>query len=376
MDEEKIRPFDMIPRPHGFENVFAGLTVLELAGVLAGPAVGMFFAELGAHVVKIENGPAGGDLTRHWKLPSENPESTVSAYYASVNWGKEIRQMDLRQSEDQAAVHELARQADIVVTNFKEQAALRMRMDPSTLLALNPGLIVAELSGFGPDDDRVAFDVVLQAEAGFLYMTGEPGRPPVKMPVALIDLLAAHQLKEGLLVALLQRARTGKGGLLRVSLLASAVASLANQATNWLMGGHVPQPMGTLHPNIAPYGEMFRTADRRLVLLAVGTDKQFEGLCTVLNHRDWLLDDRFATNRERVIHRVDLARALEAAIEEISSDAFLGACHQHQVPAGLVRNMPEVFEQSLAAGMVLEDILEDGQTGRRVKTVAFEWKPV
>ncbi len=366
----------MTPRPHGFENAFAGLTVLELAGVLAGPAVGMFFAELGARVVKIENGPAGGDLTRHWKLPSENPESPVSAYYASVNWGKEIRQMDLRQSEDQAAVHELARQADIVVTNFKEQAALRMRMDPSTLLALNPGLIVAELSGFGPDDDRVAFDVVLQAEAGFLYMTGEPGRPPVKMPVALIDLLAAHQLKEGLLVALLQRARTGKGGLLRVSLLASAVASLANQATNWLMGGHVPQPMGTLHPNIAPYGEMFRTADQRLVLLAVGTDKQFEGLCAVLNHRDWLLDDRFATNRERVIHRLDLARALETAIEVVSSDAFLGACHHHQVPAGLVRNMPEVFEQPLAAGMVLEDVLEDGQAGRRVKTVAFEWRPV
>jgi crotonobetainyl-CoA:carnitine CoA-transferase CaiB-like acyl-CoA transferase len=375
MDEEKIRSHDMTPRSNGLENVFAGLTVLELAGVLAGPAVGMFFAELGARVVKIENGPAGGDLTRHWKLPTENPGSPVSAYYASVNWGKEIRQLDLRLPEDQTTVHDLARQADIVVTNFKEQAALRMRMDPDTLLALNPALIVAELSGFGPDDDRVAFDVVLQAEAGFLYMTGEPGRPPVKMPVALIDLLAAHQLKEGLLVALLQRARTGKGGLLRVSLLAAAVASLANQATNWLMGGHVPQPMGTLHPNIAPYGEMFRTADRRLVLLAVGTDKQFEGLCAALDRTDWLRDERFASNRERVIHRETLALALEAAIEEVSSEVFLGACHRNQVPAGLVRNMPEVFEQPLAAGMVLEDVLEDGQQGKRVKTVAFEWRP-
>jgi crotonobetainyl-CoA:carnitine CoA-transferase CaiB-like acyl-CoA transferase len=356
-----------------FDGIFSGLTVLELAGVLAGPAVGMFFAELGACVVKVENGPAGGDLTRKWKLPTEDPASPVSAYYASVNWGKEVLQLDLNAPADRARVHELVRTADVVVTNFKADAARRMQMDTDTLLGLNPRAIVAELSGFGPDDDRVAFDVVLQAEAGFLHMTGEPDRPPVKMPVALIDLLAAHQLKEGILVALLGRAKTGRGGVLRVSLLASAVASLANQATNWLMGGHVPGPMGTLHPNIAPYGEMFRTLDQRTVLLAVGTDKQFEALCAVLQRPEWPRDDRFSSNPQRVVHRQELFGLLETEISRYAAADLLGACRLRQVPIGLVRSMPEVFEQPLAADMVLEDVLEDGQTGRRVRTAAFEW---
>ncbi|MBK8490204.1 MAG: CoA transferase [Saprospirales bacterium] len=348
---------------------FRDLVVVELASVLAGPAVGQFFAELGARVIKIEH--PDGDMTRHWKLPSELDTQAHSAYYCSVNWGKEVHFLDLSTPEGYAEVMGYLGGADVVVSNFRQAAAQRLKLDADTLRRQFPRLIVAEISGFGPDDPRPAFDVVLQAEAGFLYMTGEPGGPPVKMAVALIDLLAAHQLKEGVLLALLHRERSGEGALVRTSLLEAALASLANQASNWLMAGHIPQPMGTQHPNIAPYGDVFSTRDGKLILLAVGTDRQFAQLCTLLAKEEWIDDPVLATNAARVRHRALLRDVLQEAITHWESEAILVLLEQLHVPAARIRSMEEVFELPQAQQMILEGILPGGEVSRGVRTVAF-----
>lgn len=349
---------------------FKDLKVLELAAVLAGPAVGLFFAELGAEVIKVENRTTGGDITRRWRLPSEDTEAPVSAYYCAINWGKTVWQLDLRDPNDRDRVYTAAREADIVVTNFKAGSAAKLGMDADTLRALNPRLIYGSITGFGDSAERVAFDVVLQAESGFLYMNGQPDGPPTKMPVALIDILAAHQLKQGLLVALLERYRTGEGATVSVSLFESAVAALANQATNWLMVGHVPQRLGSQHPNIAPYGELFRTQDQRWVILAIGSDRQFKALCTVLGHPEWAVHPDYATNIQRVRNREGLAALLRPSFVAAVAADILEPCHQAQVPIGLVRDMPAVFEHPLAQGMILEEEIE-GMVTKRVRTVVF-----
>ncbi len=350
---------------------FKDLKVLELASVLAGPAVGLFFAELGAEVVKIENKTTGGDVTRTWKVPEENPSSTYSAYYCSVNWGKKVQFLDLQQAEDQAIVHQMVKEVDVVISNFRPDSVHKMRMDYAFLKTLNPKLIYGQITGFGENDDTVAFDVVLQAEAGFLYMTGEPGREPVKMPVALIDLLAAHQLKEGILLALLHLYKTGEGSYITVSLFESAVASLANQATNWLMAEHIPQRLGMQHPNIAPYGDILYTKDEKAIVLAIGTERQFEMLCKTLKINT---DERFSNNSNRVKNRSALIEFLKPAFLKWDRDELLECFRAASVPAAGIRTMPEVLEHPLAKRMILEEQMPDGRQSKRVKTVVFRNK--
>ncbi len=354
------------------QDFFKDLTVIELASVLAGPAVGMFFAELGAKVIKIENSRSGGDVTRSWKLPEEDPAAPHSAYWCSVNWGKEVHFADLQSAEGQQFVRSLVQTADVVISNFRPASAKKMGMDYAALRSLRPSLIYAQISGFGEDDETPAYDIVLQAEAGFLHITGEPGRESVRMPVALIDLLAAHQLKEGILLALLQKAATGKGSLVKTSLLESAVASLANQATNWLMAGHLPQRMGTAHPNIAPYGEIFYGNDGKALVLAVGSDQQFRALCESLGMAELASDRRFLTNSARVKNRRALSRLLKPAFGRFSRQEWMEIFRKNSIPAGSIRNMEEVFELPLAKAMWLDDQLADGAVGRRVRSVAFK----
>lgn len=350
---------------------FKGLKVIELASVLAGPAVGMFFAELGAEVIKIENQSTQGDVTRRWKLPSESAEASYSAYYCSVNWNKKVKLLDLRHQEHQQMVYDLVQESDIVISNFKKASAQKMGMDYETLNKINDKLIYAQLTAYGEADERPAFDVVLQAEAGFLYMTGEAEREPVKMPVALIDVLAAHQLKEGILVALFNRFRTGKGTYVTTSLAEAAIASLANQATNWLMGGHIPQRMGCMHPNIAPYGDIFYAKDGLALVLAVGTERQFKNLCQCLELKDLTEDKRFITNAVRVQHRAALKKLLKPAFLKENRAVLLEKLHAAQVPCGSIQNMQEVFEMPVAKKMILTEVMPDGKESKRVKTVAF-----
>ncbi len=350
---------------------FKDLIVVELASVLAGPAVGMFFAELGARVIKVENKKTGGDVTRKWRLPTEDSDASVSAYYASVNYQKEVMFADLTDANDKAEVLELITKADVVISNYRPASARKMGFDAETLCEKNPRLIFAELTGYGADDPRPAFDVVLQAEAGFLYMNGESDGQPVKMPVALIDILAAHQLKEGILLALLNRTQTGKGTFVTTSLLESAISSLANQATNWLMGNHIPQRMGTMHPNIAPYGDIFICADGKPLILAIGTEKQFASLCEVLKVKKLSKKGQFLTNAERVKNRVELKSILLPTFATETRDFWLQKLYAKSVPVGSIRNMEEVFSDEKAKEMILEE-MQEGLMTKRVKTVAFK----
>ncbi len=346
---------------------FKDLKVIELASVLAGPAIGMFFAELGAKVIKVENSKTKGDITRHWKLPTEDKNSASSAYYSSVNWNKEVLMLDLKDEMDLNLLYQHIKSADIVISNFKEKSAQQLKVDYQSLKPLNPTLIFAHLKGF-PDNDRVAFDIVLQAETGFLFMNGEPNRPPVRMPVALIDLLAAHQLKEAILVGLINRYKTGEGCQVSTSLYEAAVSSLANQATNWLMAQHIPQKMGTQHPNIAPYGDMFQTKDGKSIVLAIGTDRQFVSFCKAVELEELLTDERFMENSNRVIHRIRLADVIADKIQYFNAELLLNNLNHAKVPVGIIRNMQEVFEVDAAQSM----ILTDDENGKRVKTVVFE----
>ena len=354
-------------------SFFKDLKVIELASILAGPSVGMFFAELGAEVIKIENQKTGGDITRQWRLPNESRETAHSAYYCSVNWGKKVLMLDLSNAEDHANLLQLIKEADVVISNFKTASAKKLKIDYDSLKTQYPKLIFAQLTGFGEEDKRPAFDVVLQAEAGFLYMTGEAEREAVRMPVALIDLLAAHQLKEAILIALLHRARTGEGSYVSTSLLESALASLANQATNWLMGKHIPQRMGTKHPNIAPYGDIFYTSDEKPLVIAVGTDRQFSDLCSVLGDASILENSKFKTNAARVENRLELVGVLKPFFLKFQREELLQLLHEKGVPVGSIRDMQEVFEQKKAQAMILEQDME-GVTTKRVKTLAFQMK--
>lgn len=322
-----------------------GLKVIELASVLAGPSVGQFFAELGARVIKVESPATQGDVTRSWKLPSEESSNTRSAYFTSVNWGKTSWLLNLRSAEDRERLYEEVKEADIVIASYKPGDATKLGVDYQQLSALNPRLIYASITGYGHQDARVGYDAIIQAEAGYLFMNGSPESEPVKMPVALMDVLAAHQLKEAALLALWQRDKTGKGAAVTVSLFDAAIAALSNQATNWLNAGHIPQRMGSGHPNIVPYGNTFPTQDQALVLLAVGTDRQFASLCHLL---DLTLEDRFKTNPQRVALREELLPLLAEKISQWESDELIAKLVSSKIPAARVNNLSQVFELAQA----------------------------
>jgi crotonobetainyl-CoA:carnitine CoA-transferase CaiB-like acyl-CoA transferase len=350
---------------------FKDLIVLELAGVLAGPAAGMFFAELGARVIKIENKRTDGDAIRRWKLPSDNPALNTSSYYHSVNWKKEVLFLDFSMEADREKVNEYLDRADIVLTNFRKSDALKLKFDPESLKLKYPALIIAEISGFS-EDERVAYDAVLQAESGFMSMNGTPESGPLKMPVALIDVLAAHHLKEGILIALIHRLRTGKGSHVNVSLEEAAIASLANQAAGYLNTGEVPGLAGSLHPVIAPYGEVFTTSDQQKIVLAVGTDAQFSKLCALLSCDQIAIDPQYAANFSRVKNRKSLFTELQSAISHFPGKSLMEQLNKQGIPAGLIRDMKEVFNTPHARAMVLEQEEENGMISKRVRTTAFK----
>ncbi len=348
-----------------------GLKVLELASVLAGPAVGMFLAELGAEVTKIENPKTGGDVTRNWKLGSEDYKAEHSAYFASVNWGKKHLFVDLSEPEDLKKVQKLANEAHVVISNYRGGQGEKYGLDHTSVSKNNPKVIYAQITGFGDSDSRPAFDVVLQAESGYMFMNGQPDSEPTKMPVAMIDVLAAHQLKEGILLALLKKEQKGKGALVSVSLLDAAISSLTNQATNWLMNGHIPQRMGSLHPNIAPYGEVLNTSDGKQIILAIGSEQHFRNLCEVLGLETLKEDYRFISNQERVKHRSQLFQLINKKAEALSSTKLMRRFADVNVPAGLIKNTQELFETESSKELLLRDAMTDGSLATRVSQIAF-----
>ncbi|MDZ7649783.1 MAG: CoA transferase [Cytophagales bacterium] len=340
--------------------MFHNLKVLELASVLAGPSVGQFFAELGAEVIKVENLIAGGDVTRSWKSKGEQTDDR-SAYFCSVNWGKKSVALDLNTHEGKIIVQKLAAASDLIIASYKPGDAEKLGVSYQQLKAKNKKLIYGQINGYGSDSDRVGYDAVIQAESGFMDLNGEADGNPTKMPVALIDVLAGHQLKEGLLLALLKKERTGAGSFVEVSLIQTAIASLTNQATNWLVANQLPVRQGSAHPNIAPYGDSFVTKDGKRVLLAVGNDKQFNNLISILPAH--VIDiKKFATNRMRVSSRAELNILLSAAIGKMESTELLQMIHRLKIPAGIIHNLKEVFEMRAANDLFMK---ADSLTGLR-----------
>ncbi len=333
--------------------------MVELASVLAGPTVGQFFAELGARVIKVENPTVGGDVTRSWKSAREATDDR-SAYFTCCNWGKQSVALDLTKAADKAVLDELIPKADIVIASYKPGDAEKLGVTYDQLRNLNPRLIYGAISGYGEADARVGYDAVIQAEAGWMHLNGDPAGPPTKLPIAFVDLFAAHQLKEGLLLALLHRERTGNGDRVEVNLLQTALASLANQATNYLVGGFDPQRQGSAHPNIAPYGDLFRTADGAYVMLAVGTDRQFADLWLELFGN--LPASDFATNQLRIKNRVELVRQLQAVIATRQATPLLEALHARRIPAGRIKTVSEALDHPLAYDLALR---HEGLTGLR-----------
>lgn len=349
---------------------FSDLKIIDLSTVLAGPSVGTFFAELGAEVIKIES-PQFPDVTRSWKLPTENPESTISAYFSSVNYRKKYLELDFSKADQLNELMTLLEEADILLTNFKKSSEKKFGLTSEILLEKFPKLIIGKISGFGEDSDRIAYDLILQAETGFMSMNGTPESGPVKMPVALIDVLASHQLKEGILVALIDRITTKKGRKVSVSLYDAALSSLANQASNFLMENHIPERIGSLHPNIAPYGEIFKTKDEILVTFAIGSDQHFEKFTTLLELSELVDDIRFKTNQNRVKNRTELAQIIQNRISLVNSTLLLNECHTNFIPAARIKNLAEVFNDNEAQTLIREEEIS-GKPTKRVTSIAFK----
>jgi len=353
-------------------NLFSNLKVIDVSTVLAGPSVATFFAELGAEVIKVENKKIP-DVTRSWKLPNEDKTSTVSAYFSSINYHKKYLSFDFKNGEDYGAFIDLIRDADILISNFKFGDEEKLKLSDAILRDVNPNLIIGKINGFGEESDRVAYDLILQAETGYMSMNGTPESGPVKMPVALIDVLAAHHLKEGLLLGLLNRQQVGTAKTITVSLYDAAVSSLVNQASNYLMNHHIPKRIGSLHPNIAPYGEIFKTKDGDLITFAIGSEAHFLKLTTFLGLQEITSDPKFNTNQNRVSNRIELEQLIQAKIELLSTEEILSKMLSENVPVGKIKAMNEVFQSERVNNSVLTEKI-DGIETKRLSTIAFKWK--
>ena len=350
--------------------MFDSLYILDLSTVLAGPSVATFFAELGAEVVKIEN-TNQPDVTRSWRIPGEQQE--ISSYFSSINYCKTYVQKDLMNSNDKLWIESQIKKADILIMNFKPKDYVKFNLTKKILHELNPRLIVGSISGFGDESDRVAYDLILQAETGFMAMNGEEDSNPLKMPIALIDVLAAHHLKEAILIALLNRFKTGKGSWVSVSLYDAAVSSLVNQSAAFLMNGILPKQQGSLHPNIAPYGEIFQTNDDKHVTFAIGSDNQFIKLCEILQCSSVSSDIRFDSNVNRVKNRRVLQGILKPFIEKFNSDDLVKAMNLNYIPMGVIKNLDAVFRNPETEKMIKTEKISNTIT-KRISQIAFKWK--
>lgn len=353
-------------------TLFKNVKIIDLSTVLAGPSVGSFFAELGAQVIKIEH-PVKMDVTRTWKLPNEDKNTPISAYFSSVNYKKNYRFLDFTKEKEREQLFDMIKDADLVLMNFKKGGQEKLGISDEVLKAQNKKLIIGKINGFGTESDRVAYDLILQAESGFMSMNGTPESGPLKMPVALIDVLAAHHLKEGLLVALLQKATEPnfKGKTVSVSLYDAAIASLTNQASNYLMAGHIPERIGSLHPNIAPYGELFVTKDGGQVTFAIGSNRHFELMCNWLKRTDLLTDDRFISAQTRVQYRTELFKELQYSVNQFEAQEILDGMLALNVPCAKIKNLKEVLTDPLALNMIREEKIE-GVVTKRISSIAFK----
>lgn len=340
-------------------EILAGLKVIELATVLAGPLVGSFLGEHGADVTKIE--PPGGDVTRNWKYPNE----TVSSYFAACNWCKSSIELNLKDPANRPKLEELLRTADVVISNYLPRVEQSLKLTSSDIKQINAKIIHVKLLGYKSDPTKPAYDAVLQAETGWMAINGNSASGPMKLPVAVVDLFAAHHMKQALLLALVKRSQTGEGCVVSCDLESSALSNLANQAALSLAGIET-QATGSLHPNIAPYGETLQFSNGEKVILAVGSNGQFEALCHILGAEALGDDERFKSNSSRVVNRSALIDKLQENVATRSAADFLKQCLESKVPVGKVNSVNQALGQERVNSLVIED-----DWGRRITTSPF-----
>ncbi|MEY4305357.1 MAG: hypothetical protein RIT52_1532 [Pseudomonadota bacterium] len=331
----------------------AGIKVVELARILAGPWAGQTLADLGADVIKVE-APEGDD-TRRWGPPFIDRDGEKSAaYFHATNRGKRGITCDFRTAEGQETVRRLVADADVLIENFKVGGLTKYGLDYESLKKVNPRLIYCSITGFGqtgPYAHRAGYDFIIQGMAGLMSVTGEPEGQPQKVGVAVTDVFTGVYGATAILAALVQRGRTGEGQHIDMALLDVATSIMANQAMNFLVSGKPPTMMGNAHPNLAPYA-VFDCADG-WIILATGNDAQYQRLCAILGLDDIAKAPDFLTNADRIANRGEMtARITEATLRWAKAD-LLQACEDQGVPAGPINNLAEVFDdpQVQARGM-------------------------
>jgi crotonobetainyl-CoA:carnitine CoA-transferase CaiB-like acyl-CoA transferase len=341
------------------KGALSHVRVLDLSRILAGPWTTQSLGDLGADVIKVER-PGGGDDTRAWGPPYLEGDDQRSAYFCSVNRNKRSLALDLADPEAVDALKRIARKSQVVVENFKQGALARYGLDYASLSRENPSLVYCSITGFGqegPEASRAGYDFMIQGMAGLMSVTGEPGGMPMKVGVALSDVLTGLNATVAILAALNHAERTGQGQYIDMSLFDVTVASLANQAANYLFTGDAPERRGNAHPNIVPY-QVFDVADGHLIL-AVGNDAQFRRFCALAGREEWADDERFATNDARVRHREELIPRVASAMRERSRRDWLAAFEEAGIPAGPINDIAQAFGEEQAAFRGLARNIED-----------------
>lgn len=330
------------------------LRILDFSRVLAGPLATMTLADLGAEVTKVER-PGTGDDTRSWGPPYDSEGEAT--YFQAVNRNKRSIVLDLGEDGDLAEARRLAHAADVVVENFRPGVMAKLGLDYQSLAAENPGLVFCSITGFGGHGagaELPGYDLLVQALGGLMSVTGEPEGEPLKVGVALVDVIAGLYAAVGILAALEHRRESGEGQLVEVDLLSALLAGLVNQSSAYTVAGVVPGRLGNRHPSIAPY-ELLRCGEGEIIL-AIGNDRQFAALCEVLGRSGLAAQERFATNPARVESRDELQALLEDALAARPAAEWVELLRARRVPAGLVNDVGAAFE--LAAALGLDPIVE------------------
>ena len=364
-----------------------GVRVLDLSRILAGPWATQVLADFGADVIKVEK-PGAGDDTRSWGPPfladAQGRPTSESAYYLCANRGKRSIAIDMATAEGQRLLRELVAHCDVLVENYKVGGLKKYGLDWDSLKQINPKLVYCSITGYGqtgPYAQRAGYDAAIQAIGGLMSVTGEPdGEPgggPQKVGVAATDLLTGMYAVAGILAALRHAERTGQGQQIDLALLDTQVAWLANQASNYLVGGVVPDRQGTAHPNIVPY-QVMPAADGYF-MLAVGNDGQFARFCAVIGRPELASDPRYATNAARVAARAELVPLLQAILRTKPAAEWLAALEAAVVPANPVNRIDQVFDdaQVQARGLRIELPHASGQSVPMVRNpLCFSATPV
>ena len=347
------------------QGALTGIRVVDLSRVLAGPFCTMILGDLGAEVIKVE-APGGSDETRGWGPPYTGGES---AYYLTANRNKKAITLNLKHPEGKEIFLRLVKDADVLVENFKAGTLARMGLAPEKLLEINPRLVIGEITGFGQNGPLRAlpgYDYIVQALGGLMSITGSEESGPMKVGVAIVDVLTGLFTAIGILAALQERQRSGKGQVVDVALLDVSVAALVNVASNYLVSGNLPRLLGNAHPNIVPY-QTFRARDQEMVV-AVGNDRQFARFAEVIERPDLAEDERFSTNPARLAHREELIAMIQEALQKRTAQEWMDRLQEAGIPCAPIQTLDQVFRhpQVLARGMVVE---MDHPTAERVRLV-------